>query len=58
MRLDLAEVTKPPGSSDPVPVGDILLDCTMYDDDELFEMALKLLGECGDVLLQTSSVGR
>ena len=56
MRLDLAEVTKPPkpsGSSDPVPpvpVGDILLDCTMYDDDELFEMALKLLGKYRDVL--------
>ena len=38
MTLDLAEITGQP-------IGDILLDCLMYDDDELFENALKLLGK-------------
>ena len=37
MKLDLAAITEQPG------FGDILLDCVMYDDDELFEESLKLL---------------
>ena len=36
MKLDLAELTG-------VPVSDILLDCIMYEDDDLFEDSLKLL---------------
>ena len=36
MKLDLAELTGQP-------VSDILMDCIMYEDDSLFEQALKLL---------------
>ena len=37
-ELDLAKLTKQP-------IGALLLDCAMYDDDSLFEEAIKLLGK-------------
>ena len=39
VMLDLATITKQP-------IGDILLDCAMYDDDELFEKSIKLMDRC------------